>query len=105
MGLKVKGVSNLPGVYIFYCPGCEMHHQVYVKGEAKGNGPKWGWNGSKEKPTFTPSILVRYPWGEERKECVCHSFVTDGKIRYLNDCTHKLAGEIIELPDRDGDDW
>jgi hypothetical protein len=29
----------------------------------------------------------------------CHSFVTNGKIQFLADCTHKLAGQTVELPD------
>ena len=28
---------------------------------------------------------------------VCHSFVTDGKIQFLGDCTHELAGQTVEL--------
>jgi hypothetical protein len=57
----------------------------------------WGWNGSLSKPTFTPSILVR---GQEfgSKAPRCHSFVTDGKIQFLNDCSHPLAGQTVELP-------
>ena len=35
------------------------------------------------------------PNGEER----CHSFIRDGKIQYLNDCTHEFAGKTVELPD------
>ena len=30
---------------------------------------------------------------------VCHSFVTNGRIQYLGDCTHKLAGQTVDLPD------
>lgn len=30
---------------------------------------------------------------------VCHSYVTDGKIRFLGDCTHKLVGQTVELPE------
>ena len=30
---------------------------------------------------------------------VCHSFVTDGRIQFLGDCTHDLAGHTVELPD------
>lgn len=29
---------------------------------------------------------------------VCHSFVTDGCIQYLGDCTHRLAGQTVDLP-------
>jgi hypothetical protein len=27
----------------------------------------------------------------------CHSFITDGKIEFLSDCTHSLAGQTVEL--------
>lgn len=84
---------------LFECPGCDMLHVVYVASGAGANLPVWGWNGSMEHPTFTPSVLVRYPWGEEREERVCHSFVTDGRIQFLGDCTHKLAGQTVDLPE------
>ena len=35
----------------------------------------------------------------EPRPFTCHSFVTDGKIQYLNDCTHEYAGQTIELED------
>lgn len=93
---------------------------VRVNGTRMENGAGWGWNGSMDKPTFTPSILVRSKemtakgwrdhesWTNKEIECpdqfdsidtVCHSFVTDGKIQFLGDCTHKLAGQTVELPD------
>jgi hypothetical protein len=28
----------------------------------------------------------------------CHSFVVDGQIQFLGDCTHKLAGQTVPLP-------
>ena len=36
---------------------------------------------------------------EDQTKQVCHSFIKDGNIQYLNDCTHKLAGQTIEIPD------
>jgi hypothetical protein len=30
---------------------------------------------------------------------VCHSFITDGFIQFLDDCTHPLAGQTVEIPD------
>lgn len=30
---------------------------------------------------------------------LCHSFVTDGKIQFLNDCFHSLKGQTVDLPD------
>lgn len=32
---------------------------------------------------------------------VCHSFVRDGRIQFLSDCTHKLANQTVDLPDID----
>jgi hypothetical protein len=26
-------------------------------------------------------------------------FVTDGRIQFLGDCTHALAGQTVDLPD------
>ena len=65
----------------------------HVKGK-----PHWTWNGSLDRPTFTPSILSRYTIEGEGHH-VCHSFVTDGRIQFLEDCTHKLAGQTIDLPE------
>lgn len=30
---------------------------------------------------------------------VCHSFVRNGKIEFLSDCSHHLAGKIVPLED------
>jgi hypothetical protein len=29
----------------------------------------------------------------------CHSFVRDGRIEFLTDSTHELAGQIVGLPE------
>lgn len=83
----------------FYCPGCRTHHHIQ---HGSDMGPNWGWNGSLEKPTFTPSVLVTYPGSDAGKDgappAVCHSFVTDGRIQYLVDCTHAMAGQTVDLP-------
>ncbi len=73
----------------FWCPGCEMVH---------GPDHTWGFNGDIERPTFTPSILCNANFPESR----CHSYVTDGKIRFLDDCHHALKGQTVDLPDVPG---
>lgn len=83
--------------YMFECPGCGHHHAVWTKESNWPNGPRWDFNGNIEKPTFSPSLLVRIPNGEKVK--ICHSFVRDGKIQFLGDCTHDLAGKTVELPE------
>lgn len=88
---------------IFMCPGCREWHVVNVDSPER---PRWGWNGSVDKPTFTPSILVRTGravdpnWQHEDGDPpeVCHSFVTDGRIQFLSDCTHALAGQAVDIP-------
>ena len=32
---------------------------------------------------------------------VCHSFVVDGRIQFLGDCTHELACQTVDIPDFD----
>ncbi|WP_011298542.1 DUF6527 family protein [Cupriavidus necator] len=83
---KVLPVSWLP-------PG-ETQESPHVAGK-----PHWGFNGDFENPTLTPSVLQW--WGGEGTEVpkhVCHSFVTNGRIQFLGDCTHALAGQTVDLP-------
>jgi hypothetical protein len=81
----------------FYCPGCECGHQIPVTGVRA-----WSWNGSMEKPTLKPSILVNRG-SVNPKVPQCHSYVTDGRIQFLGDCTHSLAGQTVDLPDWDSE--
>lgn len=76
-------------VYVFHCPGCGYSHPFHV--------PHWTWNKSLDKPTFTPSLMCNRDDPSRR----CHSFVTDGKIQFLNDCYHDLKGQTVEIPDWD----
>ncbi|SCU75503.1 conserved hypothetical protein [Cupriavidus necator] len=99
----------------FWCPGCKTSHDIQ---HGEGAGPRWGWNGNAERPTFTPSVLVRsghYVPGHENGSCwctyyqghpdeerdfacgVCHTFVTAGQIQFLSDCTHELAGQTVPM--------
>jgi hypothetical protein len=96
----------------FFCPGCDEYHGPIVE---KGTRPVpvWEWNGSLNTPTFSPSIRVqgtvpltedeyqRVRRGEhvEPKPRLCHSFVRDGRIEFLSDCTHALAGQTVDLPE------
>jgi len=102
------------GMLVFYCPGCKRMHDIYVD---KLHHVNWNFNGDFDKPTFSPSIKVTYrhpkgysnenpapaEWSGEYEEDVCHSFVRDGKIQYLSDCTHDLAGQTVNMvgPDYD----
>jgi len=98
----------------FYCPGCECSHMVDPK----------RWAVDLVHDTIHPSVLVHENWKmpndwdpdtaprDESGKFVtqengkilgavktprCHSFVRNGKIQYLNDCTHALAGKIVDM--------
>ncbi len=110
----VKDAS--PNGLSFRCPGCGDMHVVQIR-STETSRPSWEWNGSYEVPTFSPSLLVRcghYVDGNTA-ECwcnftertrrksymkcyVCHSFIRDGNIEFLSDCTHELAGQTVPLP-------
>jgi len=79
-----------PGIFSFYCPGCKFRHVIYTEGSH--SKLEWKWNGSMDKPTFTPSLLVHGPMGDPPVEMRCHSFIRDGALRFLSDCTHEWAG-------------
>ena len=74
---------------IWDCPGCEISHKATV-----GGPDGWVWNGDVDKPTLKPSFVAEYGEGK-----VCHSYITDGKIQFLNDSYHPLAGKTVEMPD------
>lgn len=84
----------------FWCPGCDACHVVRIGPAYEGQRPAWGFNGDGDKPTFTPSVLVN-AGGSLKHPTVptCHSFVTDGRIQFLGNCTHALAGQTVDLPD------
>jgi hypothetical protein len=112
-------VRRLQGGQVgFQCPGCGDFHAVPVAGIAPAQGPLWQWNGDLINVTLSPSLLVRlghYVDGTPAESCgicksirehpedgwtgcyVCHSFVTNGSIQFLGDCTHKLAGQTVQL--------
>lgn len=75
-----------------WCPGCKEAHALEVENKTKAC---WDWNGSEERPTFSPSLLaaIRGPRGH------CHSFIKEGKIQFLGDCTHELRSQTVDLPE------
>lgn len=91
-----KIIKKKDGTLLFLCPGCNKIHVI--------NQPErvlWEFNEKLDKPTIRPSILNKSQYKRKGKivKSICHSFITDGKIRFLNDCTHEMAGETVELID------
>lgn len=102
MAAKICKVSNASPdetetTYLFFCPACAAVHPFQV--------PRWTWNGSFDKPTFTPSLLVHPHARVPKDQPRCHSFVTDGKISFCADSDHGLACQTVDLPDWGPDMW
>ena len=102
------------GRLAFWCPGCESAHALRIR--PADRSPSWEYNGNPDAPTFSPSVLVTYshwvPSAEDpdvsakiksgeivqtQVNDICHSFVTDGQIQFLGDCTHALASQTVPL--------
>ena len=64
-------------------------------------GLGWKLSGTDEAPTLRPSYLVRYNGSDagqgKAPPARCHTFVTDGKIQYLGDCTHDMKGQTVPM--------
>lgn len=101
--------------YEFVCPGCDRLHILPV---GKGDGSvhaRWEFNGDTDLPTFHPSVKAQgvNPLTYEQKlrrdegrkvtptPYVCHSWIKEGRIEFLNDCTHKLKGHTVDLNEYD----
>lgn len=93
--MKTRPLTDVEGAHagwIVHCPACEYGHLF---------DHRWTFNGDQESPTFTPSMLVnanidlsKYPTLKR-----CHSYVTDGRIQFLGDCSHEMRGQTVDLPE------
>lgn len=94
LGAEVHGTVTLP---VAWLPE-SIEESEFVKGR-----PHWSFNGDLDRPTFGPSVLSKFKqyMGQELppKEHICHSYVRDGRIQFLPDSTHALAGQTVELPE------
>jgi hypothetical protein len=95
---KVKALEGKNPDFVFQCPGCNCNHGIWTTNR-NDNKAIWSFNNNLNSPTVQPSILVRYNNGGE--DMVCHSFITDGNIMFLGDCTHNLKGQTVALPEID----
>ena len=84
--MKMCKVSN-SGRYLFECPACECCHYI---------NDTWNMTGPEDKITVRPSIFVNR--GRINPEShACHLYIADGKIQYLDDCSHEYAGKTVEM--------
>ncbi len=99
--MKAKPMFLRDGTYYPAAPGEVTHLILNFPGPLPNRiipltgDHKWAWNGDTEKPTLSPSILTR---GEDADgKHVCHSFVREGKVEFLSDCSHEFAGQTLDL--------
>ena len=110
-GLVAKRVQwNAAGTefaFRWWCPGCDSNHVVPT------DGPNaWSFDENWEAPTLSPSVLVH-----SHKTLIdnmlegdaltapsnitatpqCHCFIRAGRIEYLADSTHGLAGQTVDM--------
>jgi hypothetical protein len=90
------------GRLVYFCPGCDREHAISV--DPRDTGDKWTWNSNAGAPTFRPSVhyLRDTPQG---RITVCHSWVTAGRIQFLGDSRHALAGQTVDMVALDEELW
>lgn len=74
--------------YLFECPACECCHYI---------NDTWTITGG-DNLTVRPSIFVNKDRANPEAH-VCHLYITDGNIQYLEDCSHEYAGKTVEMID------
>jgi hypothetical protein len=88
-------------VHYYWCPGCDALHGITIKPDVNpNNGAGWEFTGTKDNPTYSPSQLSLWEGTVDGKphKRVCHTFIRNGKIEFLSDCTHAMKGKTVPLP-------
>ena len=49
-------------------------------------------NRDPNNPTFEPSLMWNFT-----QSYICHSYIRNGMIQFLSDCTHPLVGQTVPL--------
>lgn len=80
------------GCYEHWCMGCGGPHRIEV-GARAANGHKIGFDGDIYRPSFDPEM--RHTSGAS----VCAYWLRAGRVHFSADCTHHLAGKVVDLPD------
>ncbi len=101
--MKTTPLTGSDGAYqgeLVECPACGYGH--FFRTVPHEGLPVWTFNGDRDKPTFSPSMLVNARTHVTNpKAILCHSFVRDGRIEFLSDCSHAMAGQTVDLPEID----
>lgn len=96
--MKAKPIKLINGKVVQCKPDEATHIILHMPGPLPtriipiANGD-WTWNNDIDKPTIQPSILSECPNICDR----CHALINDGKVQFLSDCSHELAGQTLDL--------
>lgn len=96
MGLIRRTFDVTARGFLFWCPGCEAHHEVSVE-QANERGARWTYDGNAAAPTFTPSVVTSWLDADGKVKARCHLFVRAGRLEFLPDSTHRLAGQTVDM--------
>jgi len=91
--LDMKYTMDIEPSYTYY-PLKQRIIPIQLSG-SRADTNNWSWNGDTEKPTLRPSILTELNYGGTHYRC--HSFVNDGVVQFLGDCSHDKANTNLEL--------
>lgn len=83
--------SKVNDLYYFMCPACNVTHAISKTAH--------NYDGNLESPTFHGSVGWTGVPANGSGNIWCHSFVTNGTIRFESDSQHELAGKTMELPE------
>jgi hypothetical protein len=96
-----KFVLETKEYWLIRCPAQNGHHTIPKVGRT---GASWTFNGNYERPTFSPSVNDLVNPSDHKHfnpECPadqrCHFSVTDGRIKYHEDCTHSFKGQTVDM--------
>lgn len=78
--------------HYYWCPGCKTLHGIAINPHKQDNGAGWTFAGTLECPSYEPS--QKSDFGDKR---VCHTFIRNGQIQFLDDCTHELKGQTVPM--------
>lgn len=68
---------------------------VILKGTRDGTNC-WSWNGCTEAPTLRPSVRTE-GCNKVGGKFLCHSWINDGHVQFLDDCSHELKNQTVAL--------
>ena len=84
-------------MHYYWCPGCDALHGISINPGKNSIGAGWDFTGTLECPTYSPSQLTT--WGKKDGAAHrCHTFIRNGTIEFLSDCTHAMKGQTVPLP-------